>query len=196
MRTIMPLLTIFFLVVILSCDSKESSIQQKEEFQFIIEGNVKNGNGKMISLYIPSQGLDNRIKSKIQDGKYSFKGKAEFIEEAHIRFEENILNPGRMFSSKLVFVEPGNIKLDFKVSGDSMLHYLDRLNVVKGPNNKFFYETAEKFDKASSYFIFSNDQKRIDSLHQFVYPEIRKNILTVYDSYMQTINSQQFLCIS
>lgn len=42
------------------------------KFEFTIQGNDE---GIQLALYIPSHGLDNRIKSTIRNGKFVFRGK-------------------------------------------------------------------------------------------------------------------------
>lgn len=182
MRKILIAFLAFLSVIFFACnDKKGNHSKQTPEFEFILEGNAKNGNGKVISLYIPSKGLDQRLKSSIENGKYHFQGKASYIENAKIRFEENIVTNSHIYSSKTVFIEPGITQIDFTVAGDSMLHILDSLNILKGSNNIYFYNTKPSFYEAYSCWVFS-DQERIDSMQQFVYPGVRESVLGVYDS--------------
>jgi len=182
MRNILIAFLVFLSVLFFACnDKKETHSKQIPEFEFILEGNAKNGNGKVISLYIPSKGLDQRLKSSIENGKYHFEGKASYIEDAEIRFEENIINNSHIYSFQTVFIEPGITQIDFTVAGDSMRHYLDSINIIKGSNNIYFYSTEPSFNEAKSCWIFS-DQEMIDSMQQFIYPGVRENTLRFYDS--------------
>lgn len=169
------------MAILFSCNSKEGSVSQQRKFTFNIKGNVQNGDGHVISLYIPSQGLDNRIKSVIKNGQYHFEGEAAYIEQAFILFEENIVNESTMYSQATVFIEPDEMKINFKVSGDSMLHFLDSIDVKESQNNKFYYETQAAFWNAMNAMIFVDDES-IDSMHQYVYPKVRANTFRVYDS--------------
>lgn len=182
MRNILIAFLTFLSVLFFACNDKKGNYsKQTPEFEFILEGNAKSGNGKVISLCIPSKGLDQRLISTIENGKYRFMGKANYIENAIIRFEENIVNNSHMYWTTTVFIEPGITQIDFTVAGDSMRRYLDSIIILKGSNNIYFYNTKPSFYDAYSFWVFA-DQERIDSMQQFVYPGVRENILRSYDS--------------
>jgi len=151
------------------------------EFEFTIQGNAEYGGGIELSLYIPSQGLDNRIKSIVKNGEYFFRGKSANIEKAEIRFEENMLDESSSYSYISVFIEPDTTRLDFTISGDSLQRYSQNRIVSQGVNNKFYYDVYPLYWKHASWTMFS-DEIKMDSMHQFVYPKVRKNAIRAYDS--------------
>lgn len=173
---------------LISCQKEgDSTTIATTEFDFVILGNIENGEGIELSLYIPSQGLDNRIKSTVKNGAYLFKGKSLNIEQAEIRFEENIIDESSMYAYMPLFIEPDTTQLDFAIAGDSLLRHTDQPKVLRGANNKFYYDAGRVYAKYFSVTIYS-DKIRIDSMHKYVYPKVRKNLLRVYDSLF--LNSQ------
>lgn len=188
MKRTIPILLASLILVFNSCQNEKNKLKRiNSNFSFTIKGNVKNGNGIVLSLYIPSQGLDNRLKSTVKDGKYIFNGKTKYIEKAKIRFEENIIDESSSYSYIPIFIEPGKTNLDFTILGDSLQHYVENKIVSQGENNKFYYDVSPLFWKAYSTTIFS-DSVKYDSMHQFVYPRVRYNTLKVYDSLLSNTN--------
>ncbi len=181
----------FGIILTLSCNSTENS--SDNDFKFEIEGNAKNADGLVLALYIPSKDLDQRITSKIQDGRYHFAGVADNIEMAEIRFEENIISGSQRFSTSPVVVEPGLIEINFEIKGEPMLYFLDDIEVIRGQHNKFLFTNGPRFQEAMSTWIFS-DSIKMDSMNRYVYPNVREKTLTMYDSICGSSSSNP-LCL-
>lgn len=160
-------------------DLDDSFHYSSNEFEFKISGTVDGLDGTELSLYIPSQGLDARIKATISNGEYSFKGRASDIELAEIRFEENIIYNSDMFSTTHVIIEKGTTVLHFTIEGASMLKYTTDHEVEAGRETQFYYKTHPIMDKARSTWVFS-DSIRIDSMIRHEYPAVRERVFKAY----------------
>jgi thiol-disulfide isomerase/thioredoxin len=176
------------LVVLLFCSCKnEKTYIKKSAFEFIIEGNVKNGEGIELSLYIPSRGMDNRIKSKIKNGKYLFKGKSKKIEEARIVFEED-MNRETNYEALPVFIEPSSVEFNFTIFGDSLKRRGKDFELNKLSNSKYLYDIENIAFREFSKMSFPRNNKEKDSLYKFIYPNIKREILRTYDSLFKNNN--------
>lgn len=173
-------LIIIVSLIIFSCNNKE---QTNPEFDFTININVENGEDLELFLYLPSQGLDNRIKAKVKNGKLVFNGKAQAIENAQLRFEADV--DKNSYSLRDVFTEPNGVDLDIKIGGDLSSHYISDVKVRKGKVNLHYYNNSDTFWDAYSTMLYS-DLKKADSMRKFVYPNIKTNVLKVYDSLLNT----------
>ncbi len=177
--------TVLLLVLVItghifsSCHTSDKS--SDDGFEFSIQGVATNGENLELALYLPSTDLDERIKSKIQDGRYQFSGVAKQVEMAEIRFEENIVSGSSMYSSTPIVIEPGLTDFDFNVSGEPMMYFLDDCRVRKGELNTFFYDVGPKLQEAANTWVFS-DSVMNDSMVRFVYPNVRASVYEIYDS--------------
>ena len=131
---------LFTFIVFIQSGQASTQVETSSSFQFTIYGNAKNADGVKLALYIPSRGLDNRITSEVVNGKYVFKGSAEFIEKAEIRFEENIVNPSNIIPYHIILIEPDSINVDIEIGGDPMLRRFVNFQLLAGLNNIYYYE--------------------------------------------------------
>jgi len=182
---------ILFWLYDVSCTTISNS-KDKGSFNFFISGKVENGEGVTLFLYQPSKGLDNRLKSTIKNGEYSFKGEASINELAEIRFEENA-DQTTMYSATPIIIEKENVQFNFKVVGESPLLQTNNHKILTGEQNKFFFKEGKRMQESVSTWIFG-DSIRMDSMIKFEYPNVRKNGLNLYS---QICNSQspQFPCL-
>lgn len=183
---------IYYLLLLLlifnSCKKeKNQNNVESSEFDFSIEGTVEDGEGIELALYIPSVGMDKRLKSKIKNGKFHFKGKTNSIESAKIIFEED-MNRSSNYWSLPVFLEPTNIHFNFTVFGDSLNRRTKNNLIIEPSNSKYLHDTEEiVFREYSSLPPYKNDIEK-DSLYQYVYPEIKERILKTLDSLFSNKN--------
>jgi thiol-disulfide isomerase/thioredoxin len=168
-------------ILLFSACKNEKVNSIKKSFDFRIEGNVKNGEGIELALYIPSQGMDKRIKSKIENGKYLFKGEFEKIEDARIVFEEDMTRDSN-YESLPVFIEPNKVVFDFSIYGDSLKRRAKDFNLKSPSNTKYLYDTQNIVFREFSKMPYPKNNFEKDSLNKFIYPEIKKEILRTYDS--------------
>lgn len=172
------------LILLISCQSDRTQTTESE-FTYTIYGEVTNGEGLELALYLPSQGLDSRIISTVTDGKYSFSGKAEFIEEAKIRFEEDIINESSSYVAWPIIVEPDSVHFNFKVEDNPMFKRITNNELRSGSINTYYNSVTPVLRDVGTYWIFS-DPIKSDSMHEYVYPDIKVNVLRVLDSVIRT----------
>ena len=171
-------------LLILTIISFSCNNQPKEDeilFEYVIHGFVTNGDSTIISLYIPSLGLDDRKTTQIIDGKYQFKGFAKNNESAYIKFENDIINPGNISCIAHLFIESDTVILNFGIDTlDFGLCFKDK-EFLKGKNNLYYSETQKKFS-TEPIWTFS-DPDKMDSMQKHVYPRIKKEILVNYQHF-------------
>lgn len=130
----------FLTLLILSNYSCTQEKANNSEFEFVIQGEVKDGDGVELALYIPGKGFNNRIKSTITDGKYIFNGRSDVIERGKIYFEEDIIDRETGFWAFPVFIEPIEQKINFTIYGDSLKRWSKDEVIIKPSNSKFSFE--------------------------------------------------------
>ncbi|WP_298419586.1 TlpA disulfide reductase family protein [uncultured Kordia sp.] len=175
MKKIVGIILILFVIILLSCDTdKNKEILNRSEFEFVVTGNVKNGEGKLLKLMIPSKYPNEILTSKVKNGTYLFKGKLNASERAGISVVNNTANkrlPKNLFLTKdtIYFdVEIGKKHDEFTFTSDTILK-----NVIN------IY--AKKIDRKywninSNAWVFSDSLKN-DSMHENVYPTIKLETL-------------------
>ena len=171
----------YFLVLLISGFSScnQDNTRSSNGFLFELFGEVDNGDGVEIALYLPSKGLDNRYVSKIKDGKYSFRISANQIELAELRFEEDIINdhPVRAFSG--IIIEPGEVELNFGVEGVSGNYSFGTYEFLSGTNNKFLFNEGLKIVNEMVTWVYG-DSVRKDSMRNHVYPKVKSRTLKAF----------------
>ncbi len=80
------LLLLAITLLFTNCHSTAAGEWDREAFSFVIEGEVKNGEGVELALHVPSMGLEKRITAVVVDGRYHFEGRTREIECAEILF--------------------------------------------------------------------------------------------------------------
>ena len=85
MKKTIRTLIILSAIILTSCiNQRNKEISDGKEFEFVLQGNVKNGEGKLLKLTIPSKYPNDTLISEIKNGKYLFKGKLTAVEKASI----------------------------------------------------------------------------------------------------------------
>lgn len=181
--TLQSLSLFCILLLVSSCENQDK--KALDEFNYVIQGTVINGDSIAISLYRPSEGLDNRQTVVIQDGKYRFSGTARYPEHANIRFEKDIIDPGSVYCNAFVFIEQDTVVLNFEVvERDFGLCYKDR-KVMKGETNLFNKKAGEEFSQLVQPTMIFSDKKKMDSMQKYVYPVVRTQMLNAYEKLYQ-----------
>lgn len=75
-----------------SCSEGIKKETENSEVHFVIEGTLKNGDGKELALHIPIKNLNKRLISRIENGKFKFESKIPKPEIANISFEDEHIN--------------------------------------------------------------------------------------------------------
>ena len=175
-----------FILVFLISGSNLTLIAQSDKnevsgINYVIHGKVENGNKVKISLYIPSQGMENRQTVTIKNGEYLFTGNAAQPEAAEIKIEKSIIKFKGVSSQIPIFIENDSIIIDFKIEKDPLAWYLFRdVKYLKGDNNLYYANTIGEFDKAIGTTIYS-DQHKNDSMQLYVYPQVKTKTLDAYE---------------
>lgn len=175
------LLFFFATSIFTSCSEGNKKETENSEVHFVIEGTVKNGNGKELALHIPSENLDNRLISRIEDGKFKFEGKISKPERATISFEDEHRNEDGSMSIYQVFLTNDTIQIGADIVEEYGNLFLKKDTVLKGETTNYFHRTKDEFYEAYSGAIIYRDSIKQDSLRRTVYPAIRKNVLKKYD---------------
>lgn len=176
MKKTLQIIIALGLLIFISCANQEE--KNENGFEYVIKGSVSSGDSIFISLYIPSNGLDNRQTVQIINGKYEFKGYAKNYESAYIRFERDIVNPGNIWCNAHIFIEKDTVVFDFNVDTTDFGFCFKDMVYQKGSNNLYYFNTQDKFSK-DPIWIYS-DSIKMDSMHKYVYPGIKDNILKNY----------------
>lgn len=155
-------------------------------YEYTIEGVVTNGEGLRLAIYTSDQGIDERITTKIEKGKFTFKGTTAYIKAAKIRFE-NTINKQTGFMTLPVYTEAGTTTLKFEVAGEPSLYHFTKFEVIKGPENRFVRSFIRDYKKAigDKPVWVTRDPDQAKDLQSNVYPAIRSRILKVYDQYFE-----------
>lgn len=174
---------IFFFVinVFTSCSDEPKKETENSEVHFVIEGTVKNGNGKELALHIPSLNLDNRLISRVENGKFKFEGSIPKPEGATISFEDEHKNIDGAMSIYQVFLTNETIQLRAEVVEQYGNLFLRNDTLLNGRINQYYHKIREEFSHAYSGAMIYRDSIRQDSMRNFVYPMIRRNVLRKYD---------------
>jgi len=177
MKKTLQIVIVFGLIILTSCDNNNEN--REIGFEYIIQGSVTNGDSTSISLYIPSNGLDKKQTTGIHNEEYQFKGFAKNFESAYIKFENDIINPGDVSCLMHLFIEKDTVELNFAIdSVEFGLCFKDKI-FLNGDNNLFFSEKQNKLSKNPIYTF--SDPYLMDSMHRYVYPAIKKDILINYE---------------
>jgi len=168
------IILLFFLV---SCNS---SYHNENEFHYVIHGHVENGDGIDISLCRPSIGMDARQTVTITNGEYEFSGTAVLPEAAIIRFEKDIVEPGSVSCIATVFIEEDTVEYDLDVVNRDFGNCFSNHQYKSGRNNLYFASSQNEYNQSSRTWIYS-DPKKMDSMHRYVYPGVKTNMLKSYE---------------
>ena len=188
-----------FLLVFLISGSNLTLIAQSDKnemsgFNYVIHGKVENGNKVKISLYIPSQGMENRQTVTIKNEEYLFTGNAAQPEAAEIKIEKSILKFKGASSQIPIFIENDSIIIDFMIEKDPLAWYLFRdVKYLKGDNNLYYANTIGKFYKAFGTTLYS-DQHKNDSMQLYVYPKVKTKTLEAYEK-LYYLNEHQVVSL-
>ncbi|MCP3933065.1 MAG: DUF4369 domain-containing protein, partial [Bacteroidetes bacterium] len=163
------------LIFIQGCSqNSENSNLDSEEFEFTLNGAVSNGEGLSVELASP-ENIDERLTSKIENGKFTLKGRANRIKPAAISIQGS-----RSFGT--VLIEPGSISFKFDVQGDSPDYHFSKPEILEGLNNELFFDVANEIEEATEGrdMVFG-DSIKMDSMRKYVYPDLRNQIFKVYE---------------
>ncbi|MEA3478575.1 MAG: thioredoxin family protein [Bacteroidota bacterium] len=180
MKKTQIIIATLLLSLLVSCNLSEKDRDIGSGFDYLIQGHVINGDSIEISLYRPGMGMDERQTVTITDGKYQFSGTAQLPEAAIIRFEKDIVDPGPVSCIATVFIEQDSVKYDFEIDKRDFGYCFKNHNYLAGRNNLYYASSKDKFFESARTWIYG-DQKKMDSMHKFVYPEIKTNTLNVYE---------------
>lgn len=181
MKLKLLLLFLFILNIFNSCSEGKKEQKENSEVHFVVEGTVKNGDGKKLALHVPSLKLDNRLISPIKNGKFRFEGKLPKPEGATISFEDEHRNVDGSMSVYQVFLTNDTIQIGADVAEKFGNLFLKNDTILKGEMTDYFYRTKDEFYEAYSGAMIYRDSLKQDSLRRMVYPTIRKNVLNRYD---------------
>lgn len=174
------LIFLLFINFFVSCSEENTKKEENTKVHFVIEGTVKNGNGKELALHIPSLNLDNRLISRIENDKFRFEGKLPKPEVASISFEdEHKIQDGSM-SIYQVFLTNDTIKIKAEVVEQYDNLALKKDSILKGEITKYFHSARKEFYGAYSDAMIYRDSIKQDSVRHTVYPTIRKKVLKKY----------------
>lgn len=172
---------LFVISVLTSCTEGTKKETETSEVHFVIEGTVENGNGKELALHIPSLNLDNRLISRVENGKFKFEGSIPKPEGATISFEEEHKNIDGAMSIYQVFLTNDTIQLKAEVVEQYDNLFLKNDTLLKGRINQYYHKIRNEFSNAYSGAMIYRDSIRRDSMRTFVYPTIRRDVLRKYD---------------
>jgi len=185
-----PCLKILFLLllILVSCQKNENP-----GFNYNISGIVKDStaNGIEISLIIPSQGLDKRVKTKILNGKFEFNGFIEKPEFAEIQFEYDVLNNSPDVSFIPVIVEPTKTQLSLSISDGTFGTFknVSDIKIVSGNNNKILYKEFYTPSLINHFSYSDNYQEKRDSIQKHQYSKEKIEFFRKFDSIYDNKNS-------
>ncbi len=183
---------LFTLLVILSLTAcKKNDNQNESSFKFQITGNISGIDGDSISLVIPNKGgIENRIKSVISNGKFSFHGTSEKPSAAFIRFEHDIKTNTPNYTVINLLLEPGDIKVSATLKEDQDFYRsFSDMRIMEGDNNKVFYHLI--YDNVlGNHFTYINDyNNKRDSMQTNVYRQQKTLFFKKFDSIFEDKNT-------
>ena len=180
-RIILTLIATFLIYFSFSMSFKIPNIENTKK-EFVILGEIKNGNGKELALIIPSLGGDKRLKTKIKNDKFEFKVRLNAPEKVFLTFEKEY-KTGLGYYVQVLFLSCDTTRISAEI-GEAINGTPSFSNVTFSncKVNQYFLETAAgQFNEAFSGFTFSSDSLKQDSIRINVYPKIRKRVLDAYE---------------
>lgn len=168
---------------------------KNEQFEFNIEGSVKNGEEVELTLLIPNDTLSKPINTKIKNGKFYFTGKSNNIQYAEIRFRQDLKdNNESIYSLIPVFIEKEKVNISFELA-ESKYYFKDisKIKFNKGYNSQLYYKEAIN-SIIGKHFTFINDYHlKKDSMHEHIYPTEKNVFFKKFDSICQKTKSVAYL---
>lgn len=159
-----------------------------EEFEFVLHGSVKNGEGKLLKLTIPSKYPNETIISEIKDGHYSFKGNLSAVEKVGLSVvnkESNKRIPTRLFLTKDTIV----LNLELGEQFDELTFISD--TILKNDYNIYARKFDKKYWKINNAWSF-NDNVKNDSMRKYIYPNIKSKTLELIE---KELNKKEYSAI-
>lgn len=178
------ILSLALICLATSCKQKEK-VANPEAYgiSYVIQGEVQDGEGKRLALYIPGENLDNRQVTSITNGKFEFCGTVMKPENAFITFEEEHENEDGLMSIYELFLTGDTIKLRAQVVEKYESLFLDNDTILQSEINRYHQATGEKFREAYNGAMVFGDSTKNDSMRRNIYPEIRSRVLKAYQKY-------------
>ncbi|OEI79526.1 hypothetical protein AST99_13970 [Formosa algae] len=141
-----------------------------KEFEFVLTGNVKNGEGKLLKLTIPSKYPNDTLISEIKNGEYLFKGKLNAVEKAGISVVNKELNkrlPTTLFLTK------DTIVFDFELGEqfDELTFISD--TILKSDINLYARKIDKKYWEVNGGVWVFGDSIKNDSMNKHIYPNVK-----------------------
>lgn len=189
-------LILVFLIIGINIPVKAQSDKNEESgFNYVIHGKVENGDKVKISLYIPSQGMENRQTVAVNNGEYLFKGKAFSPEAAKIKIEKSIVKFKGAASQIPIFIEKDTVVIDFKIEKDPLAWFLFKeIKYLQGDNNLYYNNTIDEFYEAFGTTSYTDQQKN-DSMQLYVYPFVKTKTLDAYEK-LYDLNEHQVVSLN
>lgn len=174
---------LFKLLVILtlittSCKKQESiNANETDEVEFVIVGNVKNGEGKKLGLYIPSRGIENPLITEIVDGKFEIKGGVSNPERAELKFVEDSTHSWMPSNYQEVFITSDTLNVEATIDKMNDQLFFTEFTYEDNGINSYYLTNQEKYWNAMGGIMIKNDSVWLDSLRTNVFPRVRNDLI-------------------
>ncbi|MBP1841719.1 TlpA family protein disulfide reductase [Formosa algae] len=169
-RTITTLIMLSAIILNSCMNQKNKENFNDKEFEFVLTGNVKNGEGKLLKLTIPSKYPNDTLISEIKNGEYLFKGKLNAVEKAGISVVNKELNkrlPTTLFLTK------DTIVFDFELGEqfDELTFISD--TILKSDINLYARKIDKKYWEVNGGVWVFGDSIKNDSMNKHIYPNVK-----------------------
>ena len=169
-RTITTLIMLSAIIFNSCMNQKNKENFNDKEFEFVLTGNVKNGEGKLLKLTIPSKYPNDTLISEIKNGEYLFKGKLNAVEKAGISVVNKELNkrlPTTLFLTK------DTIVFDFELGEqfDELTFISD--TILKSDINLYARKIDKKYWEVNGGVWIFGDSIKNDSMNKHIYPNVK-----------------------
>lgn len=173
------------------------SCNKNKEYNEII-CNIENSEGFELVYSVEGEDFKNRQVQKVKNGKVIFKSSKNNIEMGYI---ESLYNLDKFDNQRRwirILPENETINLNFEIIKDSIeidynvfapIYNLENIVFNGSSNNKEFHNYLdEKYDNYLKGISYSNSKK--DSLNKYVFPNIKRKLLNLYDEKYQKSDNE------
>lgn len=175
--------------VFTSCkkDNQENT-EETTEFEYVLMGNVVNGDGQELKLVIPSLYPNETSITKVENGKYLFTGKLNNIEKAGLSV---VIGEQSMMMPKKVFLTKDTIVLDLEIGEQFNQTMILSDTVLKNKYNQYARKMNKRFWELNTAVIYA-DKVKSDSMRKNIYPGLRNKLINFLE---EELNEKQYSAI-
>src|SRR5690606_20592660 len=180
MKKTIRTLIILSAIILTSCiNQRNKEISDGKEFEFVLQGNVKNGEGKLLKLTIPSKYPNDTLISEIKNGKYLFKGKLTAVEKASISVVND--NPNKIMPT-ILYLSKDTIVFDFELGEqfDELTFISD--TIIKSNINHYARKIDKKYWEINAGVWVFGDSIKNDSMNKYIYPNVKFKTLGLIEN--------------